>query len=300
MFDPEAKGSRFREKWRLQGSFVVTYAGALGMANAIQTILRTADRLRDRPGIKFLLVGDGKERPRLQAFAREYRLADVIFTGACRKEEMSEVLSASDACLATLQDTPMLKTTYPNKVFDYMAAGRPTILAIDGVIRRVVETARAGVFVPPGDDGALADAVLALNADRQLAAEMGRNGRAYVVEHFDRGQQANDFVALLRRLTESRRQRFALFSYRRAGKRRFDLCLVVPALVLLAPLLLLLGLLVRVKLGSPIVFRLRRPGRNVRAFTLMKFRTMTDACDASGRLLPDSERLTRFGRFLRA
>ena len=300
MFAPDSRGERVREALGVTNKFVVTYAGALGLANDVETILRAATRVGEHPQIHFLLVGDGKERARLEAHVRELNVANVTFAGARPKAEMPEILAASDACVATLKDIAMFRTTYPNKVFDYMAAARPTVLAIDGVIRRVIETARAGVFVPPGDDRALADAVLALNADRELAAEMGRSARAYVVEHFDRRQQANDFVALLRRLTESRRQQFPLFSYRRAGKRLIDLLLVVPALVLLAPLVLLLALLVRVKLGSPILFRQRRPGLNGRAFTLMKFRTMTDARDAAGQLLPDSERLTRFGRFMRA
>ncbi|HKP11956.1 MAG TPA: sugar transferase [Blastocatellia bacterium] len=300
MFDPDARGERLRESLGLTDKFVVTYAGALGMANDIETLLRAAARLGEHAEIHFLLVGDGKERPRLEARARELNVANVTFAGARPKSEMAEVLAASDVCVATLKDIAMFRTTYPNKVFDYMAAARPTVLAIDGVIRRVVEAARAGLFVPPGDDRALADAVLSLSASRELAAEMGRSGRAYVVEHFDRRQQANEFVALLNRMAEQHRKSSRLFSYRRAGKRLLDLSLVMPALILLAPLFLLLALLVRAKLGRPIFFRQRRPGINGRAFTLMKFRTMTDARDASGRLLPDGERLTRFGKFLRA
>jgi lipopolysaccharide/colanic/teichoic acid biosynthesis glycosyltransferase len=300
MFDPDARGERVRAALGLKDKFVVTYAGALGLANDIETILRAAARLGPHKMIHFLLVGDGKERARLESRARELNVANVTFAGARPKSEMAELLAASDACVATLRDIPMFRTTYPNKVFDYMAAGRPTVLAIDGVIREVVEAARAGVFVPPGDDAALAEAVLSLSADRQQTAEMGRRARAYVVEHFDRRQQANEFVALLRHLDASRQRRFSRLSYERAGKRLLDLSLTLPSLVVLAPLFLLLMLLVRVKLGSPILFRQRRPGMSGRAFTLMKFRTMTDARDTQGRLLPDAERLTRFGRFLRA
>ncbi len=88
--------------------------------------------------------------------------------------------------------------------------------------------------------------------------------------------------------------------YRRHGKRLLDLALTLPALVLLAPVLLVLAVLVRWRLGAPVLFRQQRPGRYERPFTLVKFRTMTDAHDASGRLLPDGVRLTPFGRFLRA
>jgi sugar transferase EpsL len=74
----------------------------------------------------------------------------------------------------------------------------------------------------------------------------------------------------------------------------------VLILVVIAPVLALLALLVRWRLGSPVLFRQNRPGRGGRPFELLKFRTMRDACDASGQALPDAQRLTRFGRFLRS
>ena len=87
--------------------------------------------------------------------------------------------------------------------------------------------------------------------------------------------------------------------YRRRGKRLFDIIVSATALLLLAPLLLLLAVLVRIFLGGPILFRQQRTGFNKQAFTILKFRTMTTTCDADGKLLPDSQRLTRFGKFLR-
>ena len=88
--------------------------------------------------------------------------------------------------------------------------------------------------------------------------------------------------------------------YRRFGKRVVDLLLAVPAVVLLAPLLATVAVLVRMRLGAPVLFRQQRPGLSGRAFTILKFRTMTDARDAEGNLLPDEVRLTAFGRFLRS
>ncbi len=85
-----------------------------------------------------------------------------------------------------------------------MAAGRPTILAIDGVIRQVMEAANGGVFVPPGDDQSLANAVRILEKDRKRAADMGLAARDYVVEHFDRHQHAKDFERLVERLAKER------------------------------------------------------------------------------------------------
>jgi lipopolysaccharide/colanic/teichoic acid biosynthesis glycosyltransferase len=83
-------------------------------------------------------------------------------------------------------------------------------------------------------------------------------------------------------------------------KRLFDFLISLIVLLLLSPALALLALLVRIKLGTPILFRQQRPGLHRKPFTLVKFRTMTDQRDAQGNLLPDAERLTKFGKFLRA
>ncbi|HEX8186492.1 MAG TPA: sugar transferase, partial [Blastocatellia bacterium] len=299
MFDPNADGDRIRRDLKLEEKFVVTYAGALGIANDIQTVLRAAHRLRGRTEIHFLLVGDGKERGNLERSAREMGLDNVTFAGSRPKSEMAEILAASDACVATLKDIAMFRMTYPNKIFDYMAAARPTILAIDGVIREVVESAKGGIFVQPGDDAALAEAVSLLCEDRPRAEQMGRSAREYVVERFNRGHQAEDFAKLIREVGDESEARKRYGFYRRAGKRLLDLALTIPALILLSPLIAALALLVRVKLGSPLLFRQQRPGLSGQPFTLMKFRTMTDARDREGNLLPDRERLTSFGKFLR-
>lgn len=88
--------------------------------------------------------------------------------------------------------------------------------------------------------------------------------------------------------------------YRKFIKRTLDFILSLTALIILSPILLVLAILVRCKLGSPIFFKQERPGKDEKIFTLCKFRTMTDRRDAQGNLLPDSERLTKFGKLLRA
>jgi glycosyltransferase involved in cell wall biosynthesis len=201
MFDPAADGQTIRQRFDLSGKFVVTYAGALGQANDIGTILQAAKTLNDDSTIHFLLVGDGKERPKLELMAEEYGLKNVTFTGALPKNDMPALLAASDVCVATLMNIPMFKTTYPNKVFDYMAAGRPTVLGIDGVIRDVIDAAHGGIFVTPGSSEELARAVAALYDDRRRAQQMGQAARAYVVVHFNRNEQVKDFADLIDRLT---------------------------------------------------------------------------------------------------
>ena len=297
MFTPDADGSIVRQQWNLDDHFVVTYAGALGLANDIPVILQAATQLREHEQIRFLIVGDGKERAALEAQAKQRQLSNVIFTGPRPKSEMPAILAASDACIAILQNIPLFRTTYPNKVFDYMAARRPTVLAIDGVIREVIETAHGGVFVPPGDANALAQAVLSLSRDRENARHMGASARAYVTAHFNRHQQAEQFVTLIQEvaLTAVRPRQMRYLT-----KRTFDLALTIPALFFLTPFFAVVAILVRYKIGTPVFFRQQRPGLRGKPFTLYKFRTMADARDAQGTLLPDGERLTPFGRFLRS
>lgn len=88
--------------------------------------------------------------------------------------------------------------------------------------------------------------------------------------------------------------------YKNYIKRFLDFTLSLLALILLSPVMLIIAILVRIKLGTPVIFKQQRPGKNEKIFTLYKFRTMTDKKDENGNLLPDSERLTKFGKLLRS
>ena len=88
--------------------------------------------------------------------------------------------------------------------------------------------------------------------------------------------------------------------YAKYIKRFLDLILSLMALIILMPLMIIIWILVRVKLGKPVIFKQQRPGKNEKIFTLYKFRTMTDEKDKNGNLLPDAQRLTKFGKFLRS
>ncbi len=202
MFDPKADGKEFRRMNGLEDSFIVLYAGAHGISNDLEIVLSSAELTSQEKSIHYVFVGDGKEKARLQEFAAGHQLKNVLFLPAVAKNEMNDVMAASDVCLAILKPLDLYKTTYPNKVFDYLAAGRPIVLAIDGVIREVVEAAKAGIFVPPGNSTEMAKAILSLFKDPDLARQMGINGRQYVCEHFDRRQMSDQFENLFQSLVE--------------------------------------------------------------------------------------------------
>jgi glycosyltransferase involved in cell wall biosynthesis len=193
---PRHNGARKRFGWG--DRFVVLYAGAHGRANALGQLVEAAALLRDRPDIVVAFVGDGPERAALEARARSLNLANVVFLGARPKEEMPDLVNACDVGAAVLQNNPTFRTVYPNKVFDYMACERPTLLGIDGVARDLVcEQAKAGVFAEPENAGALAQAILSLASDREACAQMGRNGRAWVLEHATRDALARRYSDVL-------------------------------------------------------------------------------------------------------
>ena len=200
MFNPQDDGAAFRKLHELGGKYVVLYAGAHGLSNDLGIVLEAAQILRQRPEVVFVFLGDGKEKSALMSRAEEMGLPNVRFIASVPKLEMAQALAAADACIAILKPIPLYATVYPNKVFDYMAAGRPVLLAIDGVIREVVEQAQAGIPVQPGNAPALAEAILTLAYQPAVGRAMGLNGRSYIETHFDRVVLADKLARLLQEL----------------------------------------------------------------------------------------------------
>lgn len=205
MFESPADGKAFRKANSLGAGFVALYAGAHGMSNDLTVVLDAAQMLSGT-GITVVLVGDGKEKPALIARTREMDLTNVVFAPPVPKREMRGVLAAADACIAILKPLEEYKTTYPNKVFDYMAAGRPVVLAIDGAIREVVEAAQCGIFVSPGDASAMAEAIRSLADHPDEARRLGQNGQGYLNEHFNRENIAATLLKVLQTTAQSDRK----------------------------------------------------------------------------------------------
>lgn len=171
---------------RADGVFTVMYAGAHGLANNLDLIVKAA-AIVARKGwnsrIQFRLVGDGPEKPRLKQMAQEWGLENIWFEDAIPKQEVYNVLFSADAFVISLKDSRLFRWgVSPNKLFDYMASARPVIFAV-ATDSNPVADAGAGITVPPNDPAALAEAVIQL---AQMSAherwEMGLRGRRYVEE----------------------------------------------------------------------------------------------------------------------
>jgi glycosyltransferase involved in cell wall biosynthesis len=201
LFQPGARQNHVRREHGWGERFVVMYCGAHGRANAVGQLVETAELLKSRTEILIACVGDGPERAGLEEGARSRGLANIRFLGPQPKEAMPAFVQACDVGAAVLQDNPTFRTVYPNKVFDYMACARPTLLAIDGAARELVcEQARAGVFAAPENPRALADAILTLADHPDECRRMGESGLAWVRANASRESLARKYLDLMESL----------------------------------------------------------------------------------------------------
>lgn len=205
LFQPGPRNSPVREEFGWGDRFVVLYAGAHGRANAIGQLVDTASLLKDEPDILIATVGDGPERAKWEAEAKSRGLSNIQFCGAHPKSRMPEFVNGCDVGAAVLQNNPTFRTVYPNKVFDYMACEKPTLLAIDGVARKLVcDDAQAGVFAEPENPRAIADAILGLRNDEAERRAMGRRGRSWVLENATRDALAAKYLDVMQELVDGR------------------------------------------------------------------------------------------------
>lgn len=199
MFNPGPRDNDARREFGWGDRTVFLYAGAHGVVNALEQLVEAAALLQTRPDILIACVGDGTERARLAEAAKGRGLTNIMFHGPVPKSRMPDVVNASDVGVAVLQGNPMMKTVYPNKVFDYMACARPTLLGIDGVARELVcDQAQAGYFVRPEDPRSIADGVVAMADDPDGRAAMGERGRAWVLANATRESLAARYLEILK------------------------------------------------------------------------------------------------------
>jgi glycosyltransferase involved in cell wall biosynthesis len=196
---PQAANDKLRKELGATGKFLVSYAGTMGMAHGLETLLDAASQLQhENPGVQFLLLGEGSEKARIKALAQSRGLANVRFLDQQPHERIPAFISASDTCLVLLKKNEVFKTVIPTKMLEFMSSSRPVILAVEGQARQIVEEAGAGIAIEPENATALARAIGQLSANRELALELGRKGREYIVRHLSRGRTAEKYVEVLR------------------------------------------------------------------------------------------------------
>lgn len=198
LFAPSNESDSLKLQLNAEGKFIVCYIGTMGMAHGLETMVEAADRLRQSaPDVLFLLVGEGADKERIVALAKTRGLDNLQFVDQQPREKIPAYISASDACLVLLRKTDLFKTVIPTKMLEFMSCARPVILGVDGQAREIMDRAQAGIFIEPGNVGALMEAVERLRANPQLRADLGSNGRRHIVDYFSREQTAATYVTVL-------------------------------------------------------------------------------------------------------
>lgn len=275
------------------GKFNVVFAGNMGKAQALDTVLDAAEELRGEPA-RFVMIGGGVEEERLRRVAQERELPNVDFLPRRPPSEIGEILALADALLVHLKDDPLFAITIPGKTQANLRAGKPILMGVRGDAAALVQEAGAGLSFPPQDAHALAAAVrelMVLSPEQRRA--MGEEGVRFYEEKLALRVGAARYAQVLAQASVGGSSYLPL-------KRAVDLLLATLALVALGVPLLILAALVRARLGTPVLFTQVRPGQYGDPFTMYKFRTMTDERGSDGELLPDRDRLVPFGRFLRS
>jgi colanic acid biosynthesis glycosyl transferase WcaI len=200
LFAPEP-ATDLRRELGAEGKFVASYIGTMGMAHGLQTIIAAAAQLQHtNPEIVFLMLGEGADKDRIIALARERGLSNIRFVDQQAREKVPAYICASDVCLVLLKKADLFKTVIPTKMLEFMACARPVILGVDGQARTILEEAGGGLVIEPENSQALVNAICQLAANREMARGLGRKGREHIVRKFSRRQTAEKYVRVLERL----------------------------------------------------------------------------------------------------
>jgi glycosyltransferase involved in cell wall biosynthesis len=198
-FAPKEDDFLWRDKNNIaRGDFLLLYAGIIGHAQGLEIILNAAQRLKNIPEIKFILLGSGPEKVRLQKMKENMQLQNVIFLEPVSKDEMPSIVRSANAAVIPLRKLDLFLGAIPSKIFENLAMKKPILLGVDGEAKELfIDEGKAGLYFEPENDKDLADQVKYLWENPNLQKELGENGLKYVAEKFERNKISNAFWKIL-------------------------------------------------------------------------------------------------------
>lgn len=185
-----------RRDFALDGKFVASYIGTIGMAHGVEVLLEAARRSTDED-VVFMIVGTGAERARLEKMQEEMKLSNVRLIEKQPKERVAYLLELTDVSIVHLRDTPVFRTVIPSKIFEAMALRRPIVLGVRGESEEMIRASGAGLPIEPENAEDLLTAVRRLKADRALYDRISQAGFEYVHAHHDRKVLARRYWTIL-------------------------------------------------------------------------------------------------------
>lgn len=180
--------------------FRVMFAGNVGAAQDVDSIIKAANETRDIPEIKWVIVGDGRARANVEDQAKQLGLSDTVaFLGRHPMEQMPTFFSFADVMVVSLKDEYIFSLTIPAKTQSYMASGKPIVSMLNGEGNRIVEEAECGLTAQSGDYKTLAENVKKLyKAKKDALAAMGKNGLDYYLSHFEKKMIIDNIINVMK------------------------------------------------------------------------------------------------------
>ncbi len=187
LYQPISISEKAKERQEVPNDgFVAMFAGNLGSAQSLETIVGAAEMLQHE-NIYWVFLGDGRRREWLEKEVLEKQLSRVIVLGARHVESMPAYFSLADTMLVTLRDDPVMATTIPGKVQSYLACAKPVVGALNGSGMKVIQGSGAGYCVSSGNTQGFADAISKMSRmERGELEDMGKRAQAYYISNFDR------------------------------------------------------------------------------------------------------------------
>lgn len=185
----------------ISSGFIVGYIGTIGMAHSLITLVDAAEKVKNSD-IKFVIVGSGAERGKLEKEIADRNLKNIIITQLQPKAEIPSIIHNLDLFCVHLKKNDLFKTVIPSKIFEGMIMKKPILMGVEGEARDIIEDANCGLFFEPENSDDLVEKVLTLRDTIKLKDELGENGYNYVVDNFDRKKIASEYFEILEGVVE--------------------------------------------------------------------------------------------------
>jgi len=182
------------------GKLDLMFAGNIGIAQNVETIVKAAALTKKKANIHWHIVGDGSELDKLKREAE--KVDNITFYGRKSLDEMPQFYAMADVMLITMEDNPVISLTLPGKIQSYMAAGKPIIGAINGETRDIVRDAQCGYCVAAGDADGLARCAIEISQGKIDLEMLGKNSKSYIDIHFSKQKFVDEIEKKLKQLSE--------------------------------------------------------------------------------------------------
>lgn len=192
----------------LQNKFCMVFAGNIGTAQAVETIVQATLLVKDHDDVRVVMVGSGSRLDWVREKKEALRLDNLYLAGRFPMQVMPEIYQDAAGLIVTLKNETIFSLTVPSKVQAYLAAGKPIVAALNGEGAKIIEESGAGLACAAEDAEALANAIITLYEMNEASrGQMGNNGYAYFIEHFEMGRQATRLIKILeQRMTSKERE----------------------------------------------------------------------------------------------